>query len=194
MSTNDVPGANPANSDQLRMGCWAEHNDGSLIFVKSVEGSRVIYEMYDTSVNPIIQYTDAMKEEAFKKQFSWNPSDKNSIKWTWHDKTAFPWDRIIKHGARDGVSFASAQDQISAAARVALSMALSGKNIDKETMKHLVDSVTPHGQNIISKIQSAINDLPSDDKIAKKKAKILRKAMTKLSKLDPPKMLEQVKG
>lgn len=79
MATNDVPGANPSNADQLRMGCWAEHEDGSLIFVKSVEGSRVIYELYDVASNPIVQYTDAMPEEGFKTQFSWDPKKKDSI-------------------------------------------------------------------------------------------------------------------
>lgn len=31
MSTNDVPGAKTENRDVLAMGCWAEHEDGSLI-------------------------------------------------------------------------------------------------------------------------------------------------------------------
>lgn len=35
MSTQDVPGANRANRDQLASGCWAEHEDGSLLFVKA---------------------------------------------------------------------------------------------------------------------------------------------------------------
>lgn len=38
MSTNDVPGANPVNKDILAAGCWAEHADGSLLFVKGNEG------------------------------------------------------------------------------------------------------------------------------------------------------------
>lgn len=183
MATNDVPGANPSNADQLRMGCWAEHEDGSLIFVKSVEGSRVIYELYDVASNPIVQYTDAMPEEGFKTQFSWDPKKKDSIKWTWHDKTGFPWDRVIKSGAKDGTNFASAQDQISAAARVALSMALRGKDVDPDTMKHLMESVTPSGRGIIDKLQAAIDGLPSKDKISKKRAKILKKAKKQLAAL-----------
>lgn len=47
MSTNDVPGANPKNADVLAMGCWAEHEDGSLIFVESVEGGTVVYSIFD---------------------------------------------------------------------------------------------------------------------------------------------------
>lgn len=183
MATNDVPGANPANADQLRMGCWAEHEDGSLLFVKSVEGKRVIYELYDTSADPIVQYTDAMPEDGFKTQFSWQPSDPMSIKWTWHDKTGFPWDRVIKGGGRDGMSFASAQDQISAAVRVALSLQLRGKDIDPETMKHLMESVGPSGRGIVDKIQAAISTLPTDDKISKKQRKILKKAHKQLQAL-----------
>ena len=49
MSTNDVPGANPANRDELAMGAWAEHADGSLIFVESTEGGTCIYEVFDLS-------------------------------------------------------------------------------------------------------------------------------------------------
>lgn len=186
MSTNDVPGANAINNDALAMGCWAEHSDGSLIFVKSVEGSRVIYEMYDTSADPIVQYTDAMIEDAFKTQFSWKPTDPNSIKWTWHDKTPFPWDRVIKSGAKDGLGYASAQDQISAAARVALSLSLRGKDISPEELKHLMDQIAPAGSkqlNIIDKIQSAIDGLPTDNRVASKGKKLLVKAQKYLAKL-----------
>lgn len=47
MSTNDVPGANPVNGDKLGMGCWAEHQDGSMILVEGTEGNRVIYSIFD---------------------------------------------------------------------------------------------------------------------------------------------------
>jgi len=42
MSTNDIPGANPANGNELRLGCWASARNGSLIFVYEVDGGRVI--------------------------------------------------------------------------------------------------------------------------------------------------------
>jgi hypothetical protein len=184
MSTNDVPGANPVNQDELRMGCWAEHDDGSLIFVKSVENERVIFEMYDTSASPIVQYTDAMLEPAFKKQFSFDAKNKKSIKWIWHDKTGFPWDRVIKAGARDGLGYASAEDQLSAAGRVAVSLALRGKNVDPEALKHLMDAFSPEGRTIASKLQEAISTLPTDDKVSKKKAQILADAQKKIDALD----------
>jgi len=62
MSTNDVPGHNPVNNDELRSNCWAEHDDGSLILVQSTEGGRVIYMMFDLSVEPVVEYRDAMPE------------------------------------------------------------------------------------------------------------------------------------
>src|SRR5437868_2055043 len=104
MATTDVPGANPANGDQLKMGCWAEHSDGSLIFVESTEGGRVVYSIFDMSKMPIIEYRDAMPEDTFKKTFSRRDGNLliRTINWTWHDKTPFPWDRVIKAGALDG--------------------------------------------------------------------------------------------
>lgn len=120
MSTNDVPGANPANNDQLAMGCWAESadHDGSYILVESTENGRVIFLIFDTSRQRTIEFRDAMNEEAFKRRFSWNSSDK-STRWTWHDKTAFPWDVVIKRGARDGTRPAMAADMIEEAGEVA---------------------------------------------------------------------------
>ena len=58
MSTNDVPGADPRNSDELATGCWAEHEDGSLIFVESTEVNRVIYSVFDMSRTPPLEYRD----------------------------------------------------------------------------------------------------------------------------------------
>lgn len=182
MATNDVPGANPMNQDELRVGCWAEHEDGSLIFVKSVEGNRVIYEMYDVSSTPIIQYTDAMPEDGFKQQFSYKPAQPNSVCWSWHDKTGFPWDRVIKNGARDGMNYASAQDQLAAAARVARSLQLRGRNFNPDSIQHMVETLTPSGSGIISKIQEAINSLPVDDEQSLRQRRILEKAQIDVCK------------
>lgn len=186
MATHDVPGANSANKDELRALCWAEHKDGSLLFVKSVENGRVIYEIYDVASNPITQYTDALPEEGFKKEFTWDPTGnkakKTNEQWLWHDKTGFPWDKVIKGGAKDGIHYASAEDQLSAAARVALSLALKNKkDFDPDQYKHLMDSVTTSGHSIIDRIQSAIETLPTDDKQARKKRKILEKAQKKIA-------------
>lgn len=115
MSTNDTPGANPANNDVLAMGCWAEHDDGSMIFVEDVdENDVVVYVIFDLSKDPKQQYRDAMPSKDFKKMYSWDPKKKDSIKWTWHDKTKMPWKRVMKHFP-DGHGYASAADQIAAA-------------------------------------------------------------------------------
>lgn len=43
MATYDSPGSNPANNDKLSRGNWAEHADGSLIYVKDIdENDRVV--------------------------------------------------------------------------------------------------------------------------------------------------------
>lgn len=96
MSTNDVPGANPRNADILAEGCWAEHADGSLILVQGMqpEQNRVIFSVFDLQKG--LEYRTAMPEDSFKKRFSWKAGDPKSAKWTWHDKTDFPWDRIME--------------------------------------------------------------------------------------------------
>lgn len=154
MSTNDVPGFNNKNNDELHMGCWAEHDDGSLIFVESTENGRIIYSIFDMSKSPIIEYRDAMTEKEFKSQFSWKG---NNIKWTWHDKTPFPWSKIIKQGAKDGMKYASAHDQLTAAEQVAKSIELRGKDVDIQDIEHLADKKT--SKSIIKKLQKVIDEL-----------------------------------
>lgn len=158
MSTHDVPGANPDNGDELAVGCWAEHDDKSLIFVSGNENSRVIYSVFDMSKDPILEYRDAMPESAFKKAYSWDKK-KGGEKWTWHDKTPFPWDRVIKHGATDGLKFASAHDQLSAAARVARSLGLEAREYSAEADAHRVDQTRGKLGRFIDQIQEAINQL-----------------------------------
>lgn len=150
MATYDVPGANSANRDVLAMGCWAEHEDGSLIFVESTEANRVIYSIFDTSKSPPIEYRDAVPETAFKKQFSWAPGAAGD-KWTWHDKTPFPWDRIIKAGAQDGSRYAAAE-------RVADSLKLRGASITSD-IGHRADQSAKRVDTIWSKISRAVGEL-----------------------------------
>lgn len=151
MSTNDVPGHKAQNADTLAMGCWAEHQDGSLIVVSANENGRVIYSMFDKAAggdDDIVEYVDTMPETVFKSAFSWG-ADKvgkeksvPDIKWTWHDKTAFPLDRII--GARYGVRHASATDLLSAAARVAQSLSLRAKKVGhaaKAMFRRIADAI-----------------------------------------------------
>ncbi|MBT8196347.1 MAG: hypothetical protein KJO64_07955 [Bacteroidia bacterium] len=160
MSTNDVPGAVSAHKDVLAMGCWAEHDDGSLIFVMSAEGGKIIYSVFDTAADPIIEYRDSMPEKGFKSTFSWKPTDPKSVKWTWHDKTPFPWDRIIKQGATDGTKYASAHDQLNAAQQVAKSLHLKAETAQREDFEHLQDQVRGvPATTIKNRIQNAISAL-----------------------------------
>ena len=165
MSTNDVPGHKACNNDQLQMGCWAEHSDGSLIFVESVENHRVIYSMFDLAKEPVVEYRDAMPEKDFKANFSWDADGTQAkkkvpnIAWTWHDKTPFPWDRVIKEGARDGMRFASASDLRTAAERVAESLQLRAEKVSDRS--HMVEQ-TRSGSRIggfLRTLAKALDDL-----------------------------------
>jgi len=118
MSTNDVPGHKPENRDQLAMGCWAEHEDGSLILVEGVEGGYVTFSVFDMEKEPIIEYRDQMAEGTFKRDFSWQAGNAKIDRWTWHDKTPFPWDRIIDRGGKAGPKMANVEDQLNAAERI----------------------------------------------------------------------------
>lgn len=159
MSTNDVPGAKIENHDELSIGCWAEHEDGSLIFVESSEDYKVVYSVFDMSKEPPVEYRTATPIEEFKDKFSWDPSSTDSIKWTWHDKTPFPWDKVIKEGAKDGIRYTSAGHLISAAERVAQSQKMIGQPIEEDKYKHLREKIEQAGQLMISGIQTAIDQL-----------------------------------
>lgn len=156
MSTNDVPGANPDNDDELGMGCWAEHDDGSLIFVESTEGDRVIYSMFDMAKTPPIEYRDAMAQPTFEKTFSYG-NDLDEV-WTWHDKTAFPWDRIIKAGIPDGTRHAFARHTQAAAERVADSLKLRGEEVSRD-LGHRTETVLRRSGGIWDKLSRAIAEL-----------------------------------
>lgn len=159
MSTQDCPGANPANGDTLRALCWAEHDDGSLIFVESTENGRVIYSMFDVSTDPITEYRDSMPEAGFKKAFSHDAGD-SDIPWTWHDKSPFPWDRIISLGGRDGIRHSHADDLLSAAQRVARSRKVKGSEFDSADYAHFEEvSRSKPARSIMTRIQRAINEL-----------------------------------
>lgn len=169
MSTNDVPGFNPKNRDELAMGCWAEHDDGSLIFVESTEDNRVIYSVFDMEKEPVTEYRDSMKIGAFKKQFSYSASDKDllrgGIKWVWHDKTPFPWDRIIKKGGRDGVRHVHVDDQLNAAERVRQAreskkeVVTLPRPVDEREIEAKVDRLGKKAKKIMQKLQKALSEL-----------------------------------
>jgi len=162
MSTQDVPGHGSAKSDTLCMGVWGEHNDGSLLFVESTEGGRVIYSMFDMAQDPIVEYRDAMPEKGFKESFSFgDKKSKVDSGWVFHDKTPFPWDKVIAAGSKDSVRYASADDQLNAAQRVAESMKMRGDVFDVDKWAHLREQVGRKGGMILDKIQRAISELRS---------------------------------
>jgi len=162
MSTNDVPGAKASNNDELAMGCWAEHDDGSLIFVESTEGGRVIYSVFDITKTPPVEFRDSMPQEGFEAHFSWDPKGKkDQIKWTWHDKTPFPWNRVIKEGVPDGVRHACAHDLLTSAERVAKSRDLIGHKVDEKDIETRIPKtmIGKIGSALIEGIQCAVNKL-----------------------------------
>ena len=163
MSTNDVPGSNPSNGDSLSVGCWAEHKDGSLIFVNGAEGKTVVYSVFDFSRTPVLEYRDAMATKDFKKHYSW--PGKSGEKWTWHDKTPFPWEKVIKDFP-SGTRIASANDLVSAAQRVAENRGLSTpKPVRPELYSHMVEQVDQQekaknkARRLVKKLQEAIGKL-----------------------------------
>lgn len=96
MATYDVPGANPVHNDELGVGNWAEHNDGSLILINSLNDERVIFSIFDMIKG--VEHRSTMPVDEFNRQFSMNlekqPGELDD-KWLWHDKTEFPWDRLF---------------------------------------------------------------------------------------------------
>jgi len=166
MATNDVPGAVASNQDDLHVGCWAEHPDGSLLFVEGTEGGTIVYLVFDMSQKPPVQYRDGMPEKGFKDHFQWiNKKARSGDKWIWHDKTDFPWNKVIKQGAKDGVDYVCADDLISAAQRVAESRALirKGKPVRPDDYSHMVPKLTAAAKEIRDGIQRAIDTLESND-------------------------------
>ncbi len=139
MSTNDVPGANPVNRDKLARGCWAEHEDGSMIYVKDIdENSRVIFEIYDfAKPNDPVYYPSALSLIDFEKTFSYDPKKTNKsptgdIKWTWHDKKPMPWERVMREIDKPVPVSANVVDTLSAAARIADSLHLRMRSVINE--------------------------------------------------------------
>jgi hypothetical protein len=155
MSTQDVPGANPANKDELAAGSWAEHDDGSLIFVKGNEASQVVYEIYDLAQDPPVYYQDAMREAAFKKQFSFPPVGSSPEKWTWHDKTPFPWNKVMKTFDKPRPVHADVGDTLSAAERVAQSLKLRARQLREDDIEPRTEQVRK-GRSILERLERAI--------------------------------------
>lgn len=153
MSTNDVPGARASNNDELAMGCWAEPadtaDDKSLIFVEGNEGGTVVYSVFDLDTD--MEYRDSMREADFKKYFSWDERAKGAdkIKWTWHDKTPFPWARVIgKASAKPGPRHSMAAHLLTAAQKVRDALNLRASKIDRDKIKERSEGRTEDGPSI----------------------------------------------
>lgn len=164
MATEDVPGANPANADKLAAGCWGEHQDGSMLYVKGTEGGQVVYELYDLAQDPVVYYQDAMRESEFKKAFSHPPTGASAEKWVWHDKTPFKWDRVMKTFGKPKPEVADVHETLSAAARVAASLRLRAQQLQPEDVEPEVKrveaveerTVPKGGKGIVERIQQAV--------------------------------------
>ena len=113
--------------------------------------------MFDLAGEEIVEYRDSMRELGFKKAFSWSDPDKSvDSPWVWHDKTPFPWDRVIEAGAKDGQRHAHADHLISAAERVAQSRKMHRRKFDYDSALVKAGSV---GRRMVDKIQRAIGEL-----------------------------------
>lgn len=168
MATNDVPGAVAAHADELHAGCWAEHEDGSLIFVKGAEGDRVVYEIYDMKKgDKPIYYPDAMEKKEFEKFFSLNVGGKTAKgakkeRWTWHDKTPFPWERVI--GKVDQMPrYADVRDELSAAERVAKSLNLRARELSEEELTPRAAQARSRGIAVFERLMEALGNITGKD-------------------------------
>jgi hypothetical protein len=151
----------------------------------------VIYSMFDASKDPVLEYRDAMPEVDFKAAYSWQadrsklkdkkasgvPSD---IRWTWHDKTPFPWDRVIKQGARDGVRYASAADQLKQAQAVQDSIdGAAGSAPPKTDAQRVADSLNLQGERFKAERAGHLSE-----KTVHRVAGIMRRLADRLEGLD----------
>ena len=162
MSTEDCPGYGNAKADVLKTGCWAEHEDKTLIFIESTEGGRCVYSVFDMSRQPVLEFRDSMAIGAFQREFSWSAGDDTKKdRWTWHNRTPFPWDRVIKAGARDGVRYADVEDQLTAAERIRRRREIQrSQPVDPEEIATRVDHIADKAaQGIIQRVQDAIGKL-----------------------------------
>jgi len=148
MSTNDVPGHNKVNNDELSRKCWAESADGSIIEVWGIDNGVTWFHIYDPT-NAEFHYRTGMPTDEFKKQFSWDPKKTGplAVKWTWHDKTDFPVRRVIEMGIKEGFHKTFAADVMSTAEMVAKTLKAQKIPTDQQALRmrhsHEVEKVTP---------------------------------------------------
>jgi hypothetical protein len=159
MSTQDVPGANPRNLDELSEGCWGEAEDGSLIHVVGHEGGSVVYDIYDLAEDPPVFYRDAMIEDEFKESYSVPPTGTSDVPWTWHDKTTFPWDRVMKRVSSKQSNFAEVREQLSIAQRIAQKLGIKSRKLVEEEVTPQVEVRRRRGRAIIDRVAEAIGEI-----------------------------------
>lgn len=165
MATTDIPGSNPANGDKLAMGSWAEHADGSRLFIEGTEGGLVTYSMFDMSRRPVVEYRDRMGEADFRARFAASMAGA----WTWHDKTPFPWDEVIREGAQAGVRLAGAADQITLAQRIAESHDLRAREVTTPELQARQQAFTQLEQQhptvaaALTAFLQSLTQMPSDN-------------------------------
>jgi len=138
MSTNDVPGSNPKNNDVLSPLNWAEHKDGSLLLVYDVTNKDVVFSMFDLETNS--EYKSSMLRAEFDRKFSVGDSLIENVIWEWHDKSPFPWHKILKRGksellASDRPMKTHSIVPTTAAKRVANAIDVEARRLDAETVK-----------------------------------------------------------
>lgn len=160
MATSSVPGADPKNFDELHPGCWAEGDDGaSLIYVLGYENGQVVFQLYDTSDG--LYYQDAMIEDEFKAMFSFPPVGTSKDKWTWHDKTPFPFDRVMKRFRRPAPQHADVEaEEESVARKIARRLKIRGRRIDKSSITAQTNEEAKRaGYEIMDRIATALGRL-----------------------------------
>jgi len=111
-----------------------------------------------------VEYRASMLIGDFGRKFSVDPSKMSAKKkqdsWTWHDKTPFPWEKIMQKGVREGLRHPSADQLLSQARRVEESAAkrvrddLQLKAEPLRDMSHMSDVV----RNVIHGIAEVVGD------------------------------------
>ena len=146
MATPEVPGYLPQNQDTLAAGCWGEHkDDSSLILVEEVENERVIYTIFD--IDNKKEFRDQMPIDLFMRSYSYVSGESvASLQWVWHDKTIFPWRKVIDNDAL-------IERKETAAVKVAENLNLEGKELVKDPKRF--SSI----RKLVNKLQEAISRL-----------------------------------
>lgn len=166
MSTEDVPGMNPQNNDDLHAGCWGEHKDGSLVYVLGTENNTVLFCAFDLSGKKPVEYRDALPLKAFQEKFTYNVTRPSSIRFTWHDKTLFPWDRVMKY-FNQGVRPVSAKTLIEEANAVKRSRSKggSGTKTGRTSSKDENKSNVPQSRIASRREEMPVKKMPKRKKV-----------------------------